>query len=81
MWLLVAVAAWGQLPRLERPVTVDGDISEWREYAYSDGVWDLERLRHAPWYDPSRNRLTIHGNETGVDLAARYYTAWDEKYL
>ena len=62
-------------------MTVDGDISEWREYAFSDGVWDLERLRHAPWYDPSRNRLTVHGNETGVDLAARYYTAWDAQYL
>ena len=79
--LLLAGAAWAQLPKLERPVTVDGDIREWREYAFSDGLWDLDRLRHAPWYDPARNRLTIHGNEHGVDLAARYYTAWDDKYL
>lgn len=69
------------VPRLERPVTVDGDISEWREYAFSDGLWDLERLRHSPWYDPAINRLTLHRAETGVDLAARYYIAWDDQFL
>lgn len=79
--LVLAGAMWGQLPRLERPVQIDGDLSEWRDYAFSDGLWDLERLRHAPWYDPAINRLTVHGNETGVDLAARYYTAWDDQFL
>ncbi|MFN0103490.1 MAG: sugar-binding protein [Bryobacteraceae bacterium] len=84
-WLLLAGVAWGQfilrVPRLERAVTMDGDISEWKEYAFSDGVWDLERLRHSPWYDPAINRLTVHGDERGTDLEARYYIAWDETYL
>lgn len=82
LWLLLLTAsAWGQLPRLERPVVVDGSLAEWKDHAFSDGLWDLERLRHAPWYDPAINRLTVHGNERGVDLQARYYTAWDEQYL
>jgi hypothetical protein len=79
--LLAAAAAWGQIPRLERPVTVDGSLAEWKDYAFSDGLWDLQRLRHSPWYDPAINRLTVHGNEHGVDLAARYYIAWDEQFL
>ena len=80
LWL-VAALAWGQIPRLERPVTVDGSLAEWKNYAFSDGLWDMERLRQSPWYDPAINRLTVHGKETGVDLAARYYIAWDDKYL
>jgi hypothetical protein len=79
--LWTAALASAQIPLLQRPVTVDGDLAEWRDYAFSDGLWDLERLRHSPWYDPARNRLTLHPNETGIDLAARYYTAWDDKYL
>ncbi|HEU0119840.1 MAG TPA: sugar-binding protein [Bryobacteraceae bacterium] len=84
-WLvfLAAVGCLAQIPKLERPVRIDGDLSEWREYAFHDGVWDLARLRHAPWYDPAINRLTTHGQEpaAGEDLAARYYMAWDERYL
>lgn len=85
IWLLFAAPAWAQgalpVPRLERSPLVDGDLSEWRDYAFSDGLWDLERLRHSPWYDPAINRLTMHPGERGVDLASRYYMAWDEKYL
>jgi hypothetical protein len=79
--LLLTATLHAQIPRLERPVTVDGSLSEWKDYAFSDGVWDLDRLRHSPWYDPAVNRLTLHRNETGVDLAARYYVAWDDKFL
>lgn len=91
--LLAAAVAWAQkpdryqyplrVPKLERAVTVDGNLGEWKDYAHSDGLWDLARLRHAPWYDPAVNRLTDHGNEPRPeeDLAARYYIAWDERYL
>ncbi|MBI2685926.1 MAG: hypothetical protein HYX27_06400 [Acidobacteria bacterium] len=90
---LLAVAAWAQkpdpygyvirVPKLERAVTVDGHLAEWKDYAFSDGVWDIARLRHSPWYDPVINRLTVHGDEPGAeeDLAARYYIAWDERFL
>jgi hypothetical protein len=79
--LLMTTAAIAQIPRLERTVQIDGDLSEWRDYAHSDGLWDLERLRHSPWYDPAINRLTLHAGEKGTDLAARYYVAWDNQFL
>lgn len=72
-----------RVPRLERPVTVDGDLKEWKQYAHTDGLWDITRLRQTPWYDPAINRLTDHGKEPSPedDLAARYYIAWDDRYL
>lgn len=72
-----------RVPRLDRTIQVDGDLSEWKHRAYSDGVWDIDRLRRSPWFDAAINRLTDHGEgpEPEEDLAARYYIAWDEKYL
>ncbi len=71
------------LPKLLRPPVIDGNLSEWKELAFHDGVWDIHRLRHSPWYDPARNRLTDHGNEPAAedDLQARYYTAWDDDHF
>jgi hypothetical protein len=68
------------IPRLARPPAIDGDLSEWKNLAFSDGLWDIVRLRRAPWYDPTVNRLTDHGDEPSLedDLQARYYLAWDE---
>lgn len=69
------------VPLLEEGVVMDGDLSEWKAFAFSDGVWDIERIRHQPWYEAGRrNRLTDHGGESGdlaEDLQARYYIAWD----
>lgn len=71
------------IPKLERAPVIDGDLREWKYVAFTDGVWDILRLRQAPWYDPAINRLTDHGNEPPIedDLQARYYTAWDDRYL
>jgi hypothetical protein len=72
------------VPYLLEAPAIDGDLREWKDHAFSDGVWDIERLRHAPWYDGGqRNRLTDHGNEPRPedDLRARYYLAWDENNL
>jgi hypothetical protein len=72
------------LPRLNAAPVIDGDLREWREQAWHEGVWDLHRVHAAPWYDGSRiNRLTDHGNEPPADedLSARYFVAWDERYL
>jgi hypothetical protein len=71
------------IPRLEKAPVIDGDLSEWKYVAFTDGVWDMLRLRQAPWYDPGINRLTDHGNEPAIedDLQARYYMAWDDKYI
>jgi hypothetical protein len=72
-----------RIPRLENPPRIDGDLTEWKYRAFSDGVWDILRVRTAPWYDPRVNRLTDHGNEPDpeYDLNARYYMGWDDKYL
>lgn len=71
------------VPRLEKPAAIDGDLSEWKRVAFTDGLWDIERLRRSPWYDAAINRITNHGNEPSPedDLAARYYIAWDDRYL
>ncbi len=71
------------VPRLAAEPVIDGDLSEWRELAHSDGVWDMARIAETPWYDPARNRLTGHGDEPAIedDLSARYYIAWDATHL
>ena len=71
------------IPFLEKPPVIDGDIEEWKEYAFHDGMWDVYRVRQTDWYQPGRNRLTDHGNEQppGMDLQSRYYTAWDSTYF
>lgn len=74
---LAAATLVAQIPYLPVAPRIDGDLSDWRDHAFSDGLWDLERLRHSPWYDPSRNRLTLHPGESGTDLEARYFIAWD----
>ena len=72
-----------EIPQLSTPPTVDGNLDEWRDAAYTGGWWDIERLSQTSWYDPDRNRLTVHDGEApdDVDLQARYYAAWDEDYL
>src|SRR5688572_24942854 len=52
-----------RVPRVERPPSIDGDLSDWKRNAFSDGLWDINRLAHSPWYDPKINRITDHGNE------------------
>jgi hypothetical protein len=37
-----------RVPRLERAPLVDGDLSEWKYRAFTDGLWDILRLRQAP---------------------------------
>ncbi len=90
VWPCFAQAGWQgaypqplPIPRLEKPPAIDGDLAEWKYFAFSDGVWDILRVRTTPWYDPRVNRLTDHGNEPPPedDLNARYYMAWDDKYL
>lgn len=83
VWMLAPVmAAQIAIPRLPRPAVIDGDLREWREHAHTDGLWDLARMRRAPWFDPAINRLTVHAGERGdesADLSARYYIAWDAR--
>ena len=70
------------VPFLEKAPHIDADLTEWKELAFTDGVWDIYRAQHTSWFSDI-NRLTDHGNEPSPeeDLAARYYTAWDNRYL
>ena len=81
---------WGQsesdtlkIPFLAQQVEIDGDLGEWKAFAHHDGTWDIFRVAQSSWYEPSRNRLTDHGDEPAPekDLMARYYIAWDSSWL
>lgn len=71
------------IPYVSSPIEIDGDLSEWKEKAFCEGWWDLDRLRHTDWYSPKRNRLADHGEENtpADDLSARYYVAWSDSFL
>jgi hypothetical protein len=72
-----------KLPFLVDQPEIDGNIDEWKSIAFTDGVWDLQRIQKSSWYHPKRNRLTVEPSEdtTLLDLNAAYYMAWDDKYL
>lgn len=74
------------IPQLEMKPVIDGDLSEWKDYAHNDGVWDMRRITQSPFYAldrGARNRLTLHGKEGHIDtdLSARYYLAWDTTHF
>jgi len=72
-----------RVPRLDKPPVIDGDLTDWKDRSFTDGLWDLARLARTSWFDPAINRLTLHGPEPAPedDLSARYYIAWDDKHL
>ena len=72
-----------EIPELLQTPTIDGDLSDWKEKAYNNGTWDLERIKKSSWYDPKRNRLNVDEGEdpAHIDLSSRYYMAWDDRYL
>ena len=93
LWFSVTGFATAQIPPPDRLFVpklmvspdIDADLSDWKDVAFTDGVWDIYRVQHEPWYDEGRrNRLTHqHENEPHPedDLRARYYIAWDDDYL
>ena len=86
--LLIAFPTFADMnlnvPFLQQTPTIDGDLSEWKDYAHNDGVWDMRRIAATSFYTldrGARNRLTMHGQEGHLsdDLSARYYIAWDDE--
>jgi hypothetical protein len=71
------------IPKLQNAPHIDGDLSDWKNLSYTDGLWDFSRLLHTPWFSPANNWLTNHGkvNPAEDDLSARYFIAWDDDYL
>lgn len=74
------------VPFLQEAPNIDGDLTEWKDLAHNDGLWDMRRISKTSFYaldQGARNRLTDHGDEPHIseDLSARYYIAWDDKNL
>ena len=72
-----------KIPYLSVKPTIDGNLDDWKEQAYTDGIWDLDRVQESHWYNPKRNKITVHeGEDTiGIDLRSEYYMAWDDDFL
>jgi hypothetical protein len=72
-----------KIPFLQVTPKIDGNLTEWESFAYSDGQWNLDRIKKSSWYSPKRNTLTYHPGEdsTKSDLNAIYYMAWDNQYF
>jgi hypothetical protein len=71
------------LPELPDEVIIDGHLEEWKEEAFTEGIWNLERVKQAPWYFAKKNRLVRHAGEDSatLDLEAEYYLAWRGDWL
>ena len=52
--LLFALPAFADMninvPFLQQAPTIDGDLSEWKDYAHNDGVWDMRRIAATSFY-------------------------------
>lgn len=71
------------IPHRASEIKIDGSLDEWKQHAWTDGAWNLDRVKDAPWYEPKRNRLVVDAGEdtTAIDLEATYYLSWDKNYL
>lgn len=76
-----------ETPKLPAGLTpvIDGDGSEWIDSAYTDGVWDWERIIAQPWFLADTFSLfppptQFEGAEGGTseDFSFEFYSAWDD---
>ena len=60
------------IPKLDFKPVIDGNLDDWKDRAFSDGFWDLDRVKKSSWYNAKRNRLTLHKDEdsNSIDLRA-----------
>lgn len=81
-----------EFPKLLFKPDIDGDPSEWVDFAWTDGTWDLERVQAQPWFsacnglldavDDQSNSVEPEGTPmTSDDLSADYFIAWDDDGL
>jgi len=86
--LLPCQFLWAQqlsfsIPKCSTNVQIDGDLSDWKAQALSNGTWNINRVQTFDWFNTKRNKLTLHTGEdtTKTDLAAQYYIAWTDSHL
>jgi hypothetical protein len=71
-----------EAPMLSFKPTIDGDLSDWEDFAWTDGVWDLQRLQQQPYFTACSG-IFDSGVEpegtpmTAADLSGEYFHAWD----
>ena len=71
------------IPHANVSLNIDGDLADWKNYAYSQGKWNLKRSSSEPWHSPKRSRLINEADEpTGsIDLSSTFYIAWSDSGL
>ena len=71
-------------------VAVDGDLSDWKDFAFTEGHWTYSRMSESgrPWFNTNCTTLVTDpdtGPEgtpgTDDDLGGTFYQAWDDNYL
>ena len=97
--VMFAGGAWAhsgaviEVPKLLFKPTLDGDFSEWEDFAFTDGEWEQDRIHSNPWAAGGSalldavNDQTNESNEpegtalTPDDLTSSYWVAWDDDGL
>tara|TARA_A100001037_G_scaffold229123_1_gene207249 strand:- start:135 stop:1070 length:936 start_codon:yes stop_codon:yes gene_type:complete len=75
-----------EVPKLKKPIVIDGDLSDLASQAWSSGVWDLDRMKAQSWYveNPWPMDIFDSGEEppgtanTRADITGEYFMAWDD---
>ncbi len=78
-----------EVPKLTKPVVVDGDLSDLSSQAWSSGMWDLDRMKEQGWFveNPWPMEFFNSGKEpsgtanTSKDITGEYFMAWDDNGL
>jgi len=39
-----------EVPKLKKPIVIDGDLSDLASQAWSSGLWDLNRMKAQSWF-------------------------------
>lgn len=77
------------LPKLPDGVvpTIDGDPSEWMDFAFTDGTWTWPRVQDQPYFtevshmNPPTEFEPEGTGGTSDDFSFDWFTAWDDNYL
>ena len=76
-----------EVPKLKKPVVIDGDLSDLSSQAWSSGLWDLNRMQKQAWFVENPWPMDIFDSgveppgtaNTSRDITGEYYIAWDDQ--
>lgn len=95
IWSMTFTAAFAhrgpviEVPKLASKPKIDGDLSDWQAHAWTNGVWDFERMKKQPEFAElvTWARIQDSGEEppgtalTAADITGEYFMAWDDEGL